>query len=114
MLGWEISFPIMLLHFKKKFNAGKKYIPNLFSGLKLPSHIEQIALLGFAGKRHPSSVGGGKVIVISELLCTILKDIQAKSLRYSAISEQYPILRTLQLVIDYPSDVINVINNEKI
>lgn len=98
--------------FKKKFNAGKKYIPNLFGGLKLPSHIEQIALLGFVGKKHPSCVGGGKVLVISELLCAILKDIQDKNSRYSAISEQYPILRTLQLVTDYPNDVINIINNK--
>ena len=95
--------------FKKKFNAGKKHIPNLFNGFKLPSHIEQIALLGFAGKKHPSYIGGGKVVVISEFLGIILKGIWSKSSSYSIIPEQYPMLRTLQLVTDYPNDVINVI-----
>ena len=31
-------------HYRKKFQAGRKYIPNLFRGIDLPEEIEQIAV----------------------------------------------------------------------
>jgi hypothetical protein len=37
--------------FRKKFAAGRRHIPELFSGLELPEAFDQIALLGFASKR---------------------------------------------------------------
>ncbi len=91
----------------KKFKAGKKYIPDLFKGLEILKQIEQIALLGFAGKNENyKTCGGGKVVLVRELLEEILKSVRSKSeKKYQAIPEQFPLLRTLQLVVDYP-DVV--------
>ena len=100
--------------FSKKFNLGRKYIPTLFKGLDLPSSIEQIALLGFAGKKHRETVGGGKVIVTSELLRQIIFVIRDTSVSYSAIPEHFPILRTLQIVTDYPDDVLEALKGDQI
>lgn len=85
--------------FKKKFNAGKKYIlGNIFKWLKKNTKIEQIAVL----VSHPANrnkIGGGRIISVDELA----KDIQAKItekgiMAENAIPEQYPLLRTIQLV----------------
>ena len=40
------SWPRREERFRKKFDIGKKHIPNLFSGIDIPTDIEQIALLG--------------------------------------------------------------------
>lgn len=45
--------------FGRKFNAGGKHIPTLFAGTEIPSDIEQIALLGFAGTANYQTIGGG-------------------------------------------------------
>ena len=42
--------------FKKKFVAGKKYIPDLFEDLDIPEKIEQIALLVFASKQNHQTI----------------------------------------------------------
>jgi hypothetical protein len=52
--------------FQKKFAAGRKYIPRLFSGLETPTEIDQIALLGFASRKNRSSLGGGRLLLVSE------------------------------------------------
>ncbi len=101
------------IRYKKKFEAGRRHIPRLFQGLDLPSRIEQIALLGFAGRKHPASVGGGKVVVVAELLREVLRKISSTSLVYSAIPEQFLILRTVQLITDYSDDVAEVLTQEE-
>jgi hypothetical protein len=53
--------------FTKKFEAGTKYIPGLFKGFVLPEEPEKIALFVFGTKQH-RSVGGGRVLMISELM----------------------------------------------
>jgi hypothetical protein len=87
--------------YKKKFELGRKYIPQLFQGINLPSDIEQIALLVFASKKMNISLGGGKIMIADELLRTILEDLRTKTLESHAIPEQYPILRTLQFCVQY-------------
>jgi hypothetical protein len=58
-----------------KFAAGRKFIPSLFSGFELPEP-EQIALLVFAsGQQHPQ-IGGGKVLLIQDLMNEICSDPQ--------------------------------------
>lgn len=84
----------------KKFEAGQKYIPQLFSGIDLPEEIEQIALLGYASKANRQTVGGGKILLVEELLATILASLRDTSMATSAVPEDKPILRTLQMVSD--------------
>ncbi len=85
--------------FGKKFEAGKKYIlKNIFKWLKSDSVIEQIAIL-ISHPKNRNRLGGGKIISIDEFT----KNIQAKITRNgimasNAIPEQYPLLRTIQLV----------------
>jgi len=99
--------------FKKKFDAGIKYIPTLFIGFRLPDKIDQIALLGFASKKNRQSVGGGDIILVSELLEEIFAKLASTSTYYSAIPEQFPILRSFQFVVDYKDGIFDVLFKEK-
>ena len=63
--------------YKKKFQAGQKYIPELFKGIDLPKEIDQIAVFVFASKQNRQVLAGGKILLVSELLeqiFTRLKD----------------------------------------
>src|SRR5947207_2784687 len=53
--------------YRKKFEAGKKYIPALFKGFELPEPIDQIALFGFGGKGR-ESLAGGRVMLVKDLM----------------------------------------------
>jgi hypothetical protein len=91
--------------FAAKFAAGKKFIPSLFVGLTLPQP-EQIALLVFAGgDHHHTSIGGGKVMLIQDLMNEIRSDAQwgleARSIKNQAVPEQFVILRSLQFAAQY-------------
>lgn len=92
--------------FAAKFAAGRRFIPSIFSGFDLPEP-EQIALLVFAGAgaNRRRMVGGGKVLLIQDLMDQIRTDPQhglmARSIRSSAVPEQYVILRSLQFAANY-------------
>lgn len=83
--------------YAKKFEAGRKYIPALFSGMDLPGEIDQIALLGFASNTNVKTLAGGRIMTSSELLSEITAEICSMTISKSAIPEQYPLLRTIQL-----------------
>ncbi len=89
--------------FSAKFEAGRKYIPSLFPGLRLPEP-EQVALLVFASARH-THVGGGRVLLIQNLMKDILSDsnwgLSYRSVNNQAVPEQYVILRSLQFAANY-------------
>ena len=84
--------------FEKKFLAGRKYIPGIFSGLEIPTEIEQICLLGFGSNVNHPTLAGGKVITVSEFLTEIIESIGKTSIHSSAMSENHPLLRTLQFI----------------
>lgn len=90
--------------FAAKFSAGRKYIPTLFVGFELPEP-EQIALLVFAGGPKHTEIGGGKVLLIQDLMNEIRSDSQwglaARSVSNRAVPEQYVILRSLQFAANY-------------
>lgn len=86
--------------FHKKFRAGQKYIPGLFAGLNIPKNVEQIALLQFASKRSRVTLGGGRLVLVSELLVEILTGLRDHRVAASAVPEDKPILRTLQFVAE--------------
>jgi len=85
--------------FKKKFEAGKKYIlQSIFKWLKETKKIEQIAIL-ITHPKNRNSLGGGRIISMDEFVKEIQAKIAEKGIMASnAIPEQYPLLRTIQLV----------------
>lgn len=95
--------------FKKKFDAGKKHIPNLFNGLDIPTEIDQIAVLVFASKQNRDTLAGGKLILGNELLEEIFADLQHRSIYSKTIPEQFPILRALQFVAQYRKEVCSIL-----
>lgn len=84
--------------FKKKFNAGRKYIPELFKGFDIPEHIEQICLLGFGTNTNHPTLAGGKVVTVTEFLVEIIEKLRETSMNNCAMSENHPLLRTLQFI----------------
>lgn len=87
--------------FQAKFAAGKQHIPDLFKGFgdDLPE-IEHIAVLVFAGKER-QTVGGGKILLIQDLMQKIRSDLNGRSVNNNAVPEQYVILRSLQFASNY-------------
>jgi hypothetical protein len=87
--------------FSKKFLAGRKYIPSLFAGFEVPQHIEQIAIFVFASKVTHKTIGGGRVMLVKDLVSEIAKALRGRRLASSAIPEHLPLMRTLQFVVEY-------------
>lgn len=93
------------LRYKKKFDAGKKYIPNLFEGMLLPKKINQIAVFVLASKKNRTTIAGGEIMLAEELLSEIVSDLSQKPLLKSAVPEQYPLLRTIQFITNYKDKI---------
>ena len=87
--------------YSKKFEAGRKYIPQLFVGIEIPDHIQQIALFGLGSKVNNSTLAGGEVWLISDLLLDITTLLRTLRVEKAAISEQFPLLRTIQFVCQH-------------
>lgn len=95
--------------YKKKFEAGRKYIPELFKGLEIAASIEQIALLVFASEQNRETLAGGKLFVANELLADIFSDLKSRSIYSKTTSEQFPIRRALQFVAQYRKVVCDIL-----
>jgi hypothetical protein len=87
--------------YRKKFEAGRKYIPKLFAGIDLPDHIEQIALFGLGSRANYPTLAGGHVWLMSDLLAEITKVLRPLRVERAAVSEQYPLLRTIQFMCQH-------------
>src|SRR5262249_41945790 len=87
--------------YAKKFQAGRRYIPALFEGLKLPSELDQIALLVFGGGASRTTLGGGRVVFIKAFMREILEKVRTRRVNSAAIPEEYPLLRTPQFAAQY-------------
>lgn len=89
------------VRFAKKFKAGQDHIPDLFCAFEPLPEIEHIALFVFgSGERHPK-IGGGKVLMIKELMTEIRQELKKRSVAKSAVPEQFVILRALQFASDF-------------
>lgn len=97
--------------FGRKFELGRKYIPSMFGGIALPREIEHIALLAYGSKKNRNTVGGGKIMLVSQLMADIFVELKSLQFSLSAIPETLPLLRTLQLVAEHRSDVIAVLEH---
>lgn len=87
--------------YTKKFEAGRKHIPQLFQGLVTPKAIEQIALLVYASNKTRSTLGGGTLVTAPEFLKTIITELKDVRIESQAVPEHLPIIRTLQFVSRY-------------
>ena len=97
--------------FKKKFDAGKSYIPGLFKGLRLQKDkkIDQIAVLFYAGGEKHHSVGGGRVLLVQDLLAQIFRDLRERRVGKHAVPEKFGILRSFQFVAECRDAVFNAL-----
>ncbi|HMC66192.1 MAG TPA: hypothetical protein VKI65_14745 [Gemmataceae bacterium] len=96
-LSWEKRE----VRYKRKFDAGRKYIPTLFPGMAIPDDIEQIAVLVFASTTTHKTLGGGRVQLIGELMQEIFAGLKGKRIASNAVPEHLPILRSFQFVVEY-------------
>lgn len=85
--------------FAKKFSAGEQFIfSEVFTWLGARTPIDQIAVL----PRHPKgrdTLAGARLQSVDELVAEICAEVRAKGIgAKSAVPEQYPLLRTVQLV----------------
>ncbi len=99
--------------YARKFEAGRKHIPELFGGLDIPGEIEQVAVLVFASKQHHEMLAGGRLVLAGDLLAEITRKLRRKSIYSKAVSEQYPILRTIQFMCEYRKQLLPVLANNE-
>lgn len=83
-------------HLRSKFDAGKKYLHRLF-GTPPRLHIEQIALIASPIEAPHVTIGGGRVLRLAQLVAEILQRFEELGPAAEAVSEQWPMIRTLQL-----------------
>jgi hypothetical protein len=96
--------------YQKKFAAGRKYIPELFQGIELPTKIEQIAVLVFASRTNHERLGGGRLMLVDELLREIFQEFRDKHLASNAIPEHLMVLRSFQFVAEYRQVIFKALN----
>ena len=87
-------------HFQVKFDAGRKYLHRMFAAEPTPA-IEQIALMDIPGDLHQRIVAGGRIVLLSELLGSIIAKFRTFSMASYEVPEQWPLLKTLQYVAAY-------------
>jgi hypothetical protein len=98
-------------HFQLKFDAGRKYLHRMF-GIEPHLHLEQIALVLSGGEAHQHTIGGGKIVLLPDLLAEILQTLARSSMSTAIVPEQWPLVRTLQLVADYRDRLASVLVKE--
>jgi hypothetical protein len=93
-LSWETREA----RYKKKFEAGRKYIiKEMFSWLTTSTQLQQVAVFT-SHPRGRDTIAGGTIISIDELMAEIRTKVTAcGAMIRNAISEQYPLLRTIQM-----------------
>lgn len=83
----------------RKFQTGEKYIRTLFHGISGKTPIEKVAIFGIGSrKKNHQVVGGGTIKLIDEFVADILAELATVSWLKRAVPEQYPLVRTLQVV----------------
>lgn len=88
------------LRFSKKFTNARKYaLDEVFTWLPKDTELEQVAVcVTHPPERH--TLGGGTLMSLDELMAIITGEILRQGVaRRNAISESYPLLRTIQLTV---------------
>jgi hypothetical protein len=93
-----IGWPKREARYKKKFDAGKKYIfTEIFLWVPPTTPLQQIAVfVDHPRDRH--TIAGGTIMSIDEFMAQVRSKIVACGMMSkNAVPEQYPLLRTIQL-----------------
>ncbi len=85
--------------YKKKFDLGRKYIPDLFRCIKIPNKIEQQAVFLW-GSKTQKQLGGGDVLLLVDYFKIINNKMSQKKTNKEIVPENLPLIRTLHLFID--------------
>ena len=93
--------------YRKKFEAGKKYIPQMIPGFKTGAQIEQIALFGLLKNKPRENIAGGKVWVIVDLLKLITSELRETKIAKEAVPEQFPLLRNIQFICEHSKELFS-------
>lgn len=93
-LSWEKRE----VRYKKKFEAGRKYIfTDIFPWLAPSTPLKQIAVL-ITHPKGRDTIAGGAIVSIDEFMAKVRAKVVACGVMSSnSVPEQYPLLRTLQL-----------------
>ena len=94
-------WPVREARYKKKFDAGREYVPGLFPGMAIPKEIDQIALFVYGGGNSRERIAGGRVVFIRDFMEDIRAGIRHRKVAKAAIPERLPLLRTLQFAAEY-------------
>jgi len=78
--------------FTKKFEACRKYAPQLFGQLATKLPLEQVAVLGYGGRSVRTQLGGGRLVFVRDLLAEIFRALTPMRIASSAMPEHFPIL----------------------
>ncbi len=84
---------------------GASTFRSCFRGSTCPAEIEQIAILVSASKANHPTLGGGQVVLVSDLMREIMEELSDKRISENAVPEHHTLLRTLQLVVEYRKKV---------
>jgi hypothetical protein len=87
--------------FKRKFDTGRRHIPELFRHFGSLPEIESIALLVYASSKTRSHVGGARILMIHDLMKEIREYLHFRRIEREAVPEQFVILRSLQFASQY-------------
>lgn len=92
------SWPKREARFKKKFDAARKYIfSEIFTWLDPATPLEQVAVL-VSHPKGQDDLAGGTIYSVDEFVAKIREKVARRGIvAKSAIPEQYPLLRTIQL-----------------
>lgn len=90
------SWVVRETRYKKKFEAGQKYIRLLFDGIDLPASIDQIAIFVFGGRNTRSQIAGGSILPFENFMNEIYQFVRKRPLNNAMIPELFPLLRSLQ------------------
>jgi len=88
-------------HFRRKFEVGRQYAADILPWVQADTEIEQWAVLWGSNRNH-LWVGGGQVIPVWDLYRKIACDVlEIGDPARRAIPEQFSLLRTMQLTLQY-------------
>lgn len=86
--------------YTKKFELGREAIPEIFHINMNEYSLRQIGLFHFASKTNHQIIGGGEILLVSEFLEMIFKDLRDKRTDSEIVPENYPLLRTIQFTME--------------